>query len=210
MRLKTVENFFDVNMPVDHQYKKSSGTLKIIYLSNLISTKGFVVAVDACRFLYNSGIELHLSLCGYPLGDEFMSIAEVNRYIESLSCEVFVDYVGPVQGEFKSKLLKESHILILPTSKDLSPISIIEGLAHGCYIVSTKVGAIPLLLEGFHNSIVEPTIESISTSILKYNNINSKIKHKFSNDNQALSFKRYTSIRYQKEILSIIKDVYYA
>jgi glycosyltransferase involved in cell wall biosynthesis len=210
MQLKTVENFFDVNMTVDRQHKKSSDTLEIIYLSNLISTKGFVVLVDACRSLYDSGIKLHLTLCGCPLSDEFMSIIEVKKYIESLSCETFVDYIGPVQGEFKSKLLKESHVLILPTSKDLSPICIIEGLAHGCYIISTEVGAIPLLLEGFHSSIVEPTIKAISTSILKYNSTNSKARHKFSNDNQVMSFERYTSTRYQKEIFTIIKGVYHA
>jgi glycosyltransferase involved in cell wall biosynthesis len=210
MQLKTVENFFDSNMPIVFHYKKSIKTLEIIYLSNLISTKGFIVAVDACRFLYNSGVELHLTLCGHPLGDEFMSITEVNEYIESLSCEEFVDYIGPVYNELKSKLLKESHVLILPTSKDLSPICIIEGLAHGCYIISTKIGAIPFLLEGFHSSIVESTVDSISTSIFEYNNINSKMKDKFSNANQVLAFKRYTSIRYQKEVLDIIKGVYHA
>ncbi len=210
MKLKTIENFFDASMITKYQYKKSSKGLKVIYLSNLISTKGFSVAVEACRSLYNSGVQLHLTLCGTPLADEFMSIVEINEYLELLSYEEFVDYVGPVQGDFKLKLLRESHILLLPTSKDLSPICIIEGLALGCYIISTKVGAIPLLLEGFHSSLVEPTIKDTSASILKYEKMKFEAKCSFSNDNRIAALERYNPSKYQKEIYKLIKNLYYA
>ena len=92
MRLEVVENFFDLHQLTVIQYRDYSAPLELIYLSNLIFSKGFTVSVEACKLLYNEGLDLHLTLCGVPLADEFMSVDEINDYIASIQDLSFVTY----------------------------------------------------------------------------------------------------------------------
>ena len=96
--------------------------------------------------------------------------------------------------------------MLLPTSKDLSPISIIEGLSRGCYVITTDQGAIPSLLDGFHGSILEPSAEGVAASIRMYKGMEPITKRRISYENRMLANERFAAERYRKEIITIIED----
>jgi len=68
-----------------------------------------------------------------------------------------VNYVGWVNEERKTKLLSNSHIMILPSYNEGLPISLLEGMSYSMPIISTKVGGIPQILkDSFNGKFVQP------------------------------------------------------
>jgi len=125
----------------------TSKPLKILYLSNLIYSKGVIDVIDAINILNTEYMNIELTLVGQILGDNFFSKKKLSDIIhQKLNKKIFLK--GAMSGKKKWKLLEKSHILILPTfyKSEFQPISIIEGMSFGCLIISTDHGAI---LESF-------------------------------------------------------------
>lgn len=113
--------------------------LRVLYLSNIMFTKGFTYLVDAIKSLRNEGFMITLTLAGKPLEDSCMTADEaLARLTEGLG--EGVEYLGAVHGARKWKLLDEAHVVALPTfySSEAQPICLIEGMAFGCIPLTTR------------------------------------------------------------------------
>ena len=208
MRLELVENFFDSNLSEVAFDKERQGMLAIVYLSNLIFTKGFTVAVDACRLLNREGIPAHLTLCGSPIGDSMMSVEDIKNYLNGLQDELLVSVAGSVQGDVKARVLSEAHVFVLPTTypTEEAPISILEALASGCYVVSTNQGSIPDMLAGFHADVVAPNAEAFAEAIRGYWKRDDKSR--IAEENRAEAVKRYSSSAYREKIRRVVESAH--
>ena len=58
-----------------------------------------------------------------------------------------VEFLGPISFEPKVELLRTSTLMILPSHGENMPISVLEGMAARMPVVSTRVGAIPEVLD---------------------------------------------------------------
>ncbi len=58
-----------------------------------------------------------------------------------------VEFLGPVSFEPKVELLRTSTMMILPSYAENMPISVLEGMAARMPVISTRVGAIPEVLD---------------------------------------------------------------
>ena len=79
--------------------------------------------------------------------------------IKEWELQSFVKYIGPVRGEEKLELLKNTHILILPTYYpwEGQPFSIIEALAFGSPVITTRYRGIPeQIIDGYNGFFVKP------------------------------------------------------
>lgn len=208
MRLEVVENFFDSRLSDVGSEKRRGDVLEIVYLSNLIFTKGFTVAIDTCRLLNSEGIPAHLTLCGSPIGDRAMSVDEIKNYVNDLQHDPTVAVVGSVQGNAKARVLSEAHIFVLPTTypTEEAPISIPEALSAGCYVVSTVQGSIPEMLVGFHADVVAPKAEAFAEAIREYWKRDDK--RQIAKENRAEAVKRYSSSAYREKIRRLVEAVH--
>jgi glycosyltransferase involved in cell wall biosynthesis len=135
----------------------STEPLRLLYLSNLILSKGYLDVVRAAGILHHRyQINLHCVLAGRfcaspddprtvmtkPAKAEFEAVVRHNRL------EGIVSYVGVVSGKAKEALLRQSHFFLLPTRyvNEGQPISIIEAMAYGNVVISTNFRAIPDLV----------------------------------------------------------------
>jgi glycosyltransferase involved in cell wall biosynthesis len=152
--------------------------LRLLYLSNMIPSKGYPQVLEACRVLKQRGrIEFVCDFAG-----EFVSVgatsdaiapAEAKRRflgkIESYDLGDTVRYHGFVGPTAKDRLLADAHVLVLPTRYpgEGQPISIIEGLGRGIPVVSTCHAGIPEMVEDGRNGILldDPTGEGIADAI---------------------------------------------
>jgi glycosyltransferase involved in cell wall biosynthesis len=106
--------------------------------------------------------------------DEFL------KRIKSDKLKEYISYLGVVIGEEKEVLLRESDIFILPTAYHVEgqPVSIIEAMAYGCAIVSTKYRSIPDIVSenknGFYVEYGNPL--SISSKIEELLNDKEKLE----------------------------------
>lgn len=132
--------------------------LRILFLSNLIDSKGYLELLEAVRILVNErGLAISCTFCG-----DFMLASETTRYasvdearvdflarVVHADLENVVTWTGSISDEDKLAQLREAHFFVLPTwySNEGQPVSIIEALASGCCVISTRYRSIPEMLE---------------------------------------------------------------
>ena len=167
----------------------SKKKIELLFLSNLIYTKGYMDLLKAVEILIDKEIfNFHLTFAGSfiaspddPLGSDITVFEEeFLKKIKSDKLKEYITYRGVVIGEEKESLLKESDIFILPTSYHVEgqPVSIIEAMAYGCAIISTKYRSIPDIIveneNGFYTEYGNPL--SLASKIEELLNDKEKLK----------------------------------
>lgn len=173
-----VPNGFPGELPSRSDPKQLGSPLRLLYLSNMIPSKGYAEVLEACRVLKQRGrIGFVCDFAGafLSVGSISDSIApkEAERRflsrVESYGLADTVRYHGFVGPAAKDGLLAGAHVLVLPTRYpgEGQPISIIEALGRGIPVVSTWHAAIPEMVEDGRNGILlnEPTGERIADAI---------------------------------------------
>lgn len=203
-----VSNGIDINYI---QYDKLNfsieehDTIELVYLSNLIHTKGYVELINAAIELIEEGANIRLRLAGSIFDKEEFEI--IWDKVKKSNLEANIQYLGIVNGDMKRELLLKSHIMILPTNYPIEgqPLSIIEGMAAGLAIISTKRGSIPDLVKD--NGIL---IEDGKSSLVKaalFNLIEDKKKiEKMRFESRQLFMKKFTLKQHISEILKIFNS----
>ena len=121
--------------------------LHVIFLSNLIHSKGVAVAVQAVGLLRRRGIDARLRLVGEDRLDEAGRGGDVDELLDRLEAHAFVDHEGPARGSAKWDALTAADVLILPSryANEGQPISVIEAMAVGLPVVVSNHRALPEL-----------------------------------------------------------------
>ena len=81
------------------------------------------------------------------IDEDFGATENLQRIAKQYKIIKNVHFLGPVSGEAKLKLLGRATIVILPSYGENMPISVLEGMAAGKPVISSRVGAIPELFE---------------------------------------------------------------
>lgn len=206
MHTRAVPNFFDENIAHMQFEKALSGTLHVIFLSNLMHSKGFLVAAKAIKILDQEGMDVKLSLCGSPIGDHKMSQAQVEQSVEELSGHPRIEVVGSVKGPVKYCLLAKAHIFVLPTiyPTEAAPISILEAFGAGCCVVSTDQGAITELVQDFHARIVDAQPHAVADAIRELDAV-SRDRVCWEH-NRSLAIARFSAEGYRKSIIEVLSE----
>lgn len=124
---------------------KRKHTIHVLYLSNFIKSKGYLEIIECAKLALNEldRDEIHFDFAG-KFFTEFEK-KEFEKFVRDNHLQNIVTYHGIVTGTKKIELLKSADIFMLPTRypKEGQPISIIEAMANGCYIVTTRFAGIP-------------------------------------------------------------------
>lgn len=172
-KLRVVPNGLPGPAPsADHEPApiEEGGTVRVLYLSNLIESKGYIDLLQAIPILRDEyGVDdIVFDFCGEfltnPVDDERVTSREgarrwVDDFIRENRLADVVHFHGPVTGSRKESLLRAAHIFVLPTyySNEGQPISILEAMAHGTVVVTTPYRAIPdMVADGATGIFVEP------------------------------------------------------
>jgi glycosyltransferase involved in cell wall biosynthesis len=145
MKVEVISNCYAneyLNSKVCLEQKKN----EIIFLSNLIFSKGIFVFLSAAREILKQDKSVVVKIAGLPMGDSLMSVNRLKFKFEKISKilkEEFPDrffYLGLVKGNKKEELLKNSSIFVLPTfyKTEAFPITIIEAMYFGNAIITTN------------------------------------------------------------------------
>lgn len=187
--------------PAECLPKSDSTPLQLLFVGRIEKDKGIVELLTALSEL--SELDFHLNICG-KLADKSIE-DEVNMLKAKLGDKV--SFLGYVVGVDKTKLFHKSDMLILPSYHEGLPIVIMEALAAGCAIMSTRVGAIPEVLADENcywieiasaNSIKEALWSLRKEDIVKQQNANFELGKEYS---FAGHIKKLTSI--YKSVLNV-------
>lgn len=166
-----IKNTFVVNngiKTINYKVRKKNkfNPVKLFFISNLRYEKGVYVLLEVYKklqlFLND---KISLSIVGQE-GD--ISYSEISNYIKENSINN-IQLLGPLYGEKKNEIFKNSDIFIFPTRNEVFPGVILEAMQFGLPVVTTKVGSIPDIIETNVNGILcdVDDVNQMVSSILK-------------------------------------------
>ena len=133
---------------------KQNAVPRLLFLSNLIESKGIYVLLEACRMLKEEGIAFQ---CDYVGGESKMVSGESFRAaIAAQGLADCVTYHGPQYGAAKERFFREADIFVFPTFYDNEcfPLVLVEAMQHKLPVISTMEGAIPDIVTDGVNGFV--------------------------------------------------------
>lgn len=155
---------------------ENENVFHVLWLSNFIRSKGYLFILELAkaekeRVDVGGEKKFHFDFAG-----KFFEKSEkeyFENYIKENELEEYVTYHGIVGGEKKRELLKKCYIFALPTRypNEGQPISILEAMGNGMFIITTNHAGIPDIVEDGVNGIImceKVNIVSVYRKILSY------------------------------------------
>lgn len=204
-KIFVVENFAEDNLFENKGKEKVFDEIKILYLSNLMKEKGIIEVLTALKNLKNTGINFKADIAG-KIEDE--SKHEIQELLNEL--KDYATYHGVVHGKIKEDLLKKSNVFILPTYYKMEgqPISLIEAMATGNIIVTTRHAGIPDIISEQNGFFVEKkSSQSICDVLL---NLDKNLKEHMINigmHNLKYAKENFSEKQFVNKILKVISFV---
>lgn len=193
------------NFAEDYLIQKENPTevteMRIIYLSNLMEEKGVFYLLQALGELERNNIPYRAKIAG-AIDAENKDKAE--SMLASLSN---TEYLGIVRGDQKTEFLAWGNTFVLPTFYQMEgqPISILEAMATGNTIITTKHAGIPdIIKEGTNGYFVEKQeVESLYKK-LSFLSANPEEILRLSINNRKEFQQKYTLKQFEISLLQII------
>ena len=121
--------------------REGEAAAQLLFFSNLLPSKGVVDLLDACRILMERGYRFSCRLVGAPSAS--ITAERLGELVAERNLEAVVRYDGPVYGQDKHAVWAGADLLVHPTRDDSFPLVILEAMAAGLAVVSTREGGIP-------------------------------------------------------------------
>ena len=133
---------------------RSPLTVNLLFLSNLIPSKGVYVLLDACKILKDRGLSFQCNFVGGESKE--MDRRAFEEAVKERGLEGCVLYHGPKYGEEKEQYWRMADVFVFPTfyHNECMPLTILEAMQHGLPVVSTDEGAVPDMVVDGENGFV--------------------------------------------------------
>ena len=197
-------NGVDVPLPV--AVSRDSAVPRLLFLSNLIESKGVYVLLDACRELREKGYEF----IGDFVGGE---TREINREtfkneVQKRGLQENVIYHGPQYGAEKERFFREADIFVQPTFEDCFPLTIVEAMRYGLPVVSTDEGAIPDMVVDGETGFICPRkeVQALVNALEKLLK-NSELRKQMGENGCSRYKEKYTLRAFEKTFRGILSDI---
>jgi O-antigen/teichoic acid export membrane protein/glycosyltransferase involved in cell wall biosynthesis len=93
----------------------------------------------------------------------------IRPFAQTSSVWPLIEHLGPAPLEKRVKFFKQADLFVLPTYAEGMPVSVLEAMAAGLPVISTRVGGIPELIEdGVEGYLVAPgDVEALANRITR-------------------------------------------
>ena len=187
-------------------FERNNQVPNLLFLSNLIPSKGVYVLLDACKILKEKGYKF---VCNF-VGGESKEITKdifVNA-IKERGLDGMVIYHGPKYGDEKKEFFANSDVFIQPTFEDCFPLTLLEAMQYKLPIVSTDEGAVPDMVKDEANGFICKRKDSGSTEDAIKSLLDSKDLRNQMGENGYKLFKEHFTLEvFNKNITKIFKDI---
>lgn len=181
---------------------------QILFLSNLIESKGVLVLLDACKILKEEG---YLFNCKF-IGGETKEI-DSNRFEEEVSkrgLNKSVIYAGKKYGADKDSEFAESDMFVFPTfyGNETFGLVLLEAMQQSTPVVSTDVGGIPDFVQHEQNGLIctqqdAKDLASKMARLLK----SPEFAQKLGEEGRKTFLEKYTIEKWEEILLTDIQNV---
>lgn len=132
----------DLFAPAADRLKRSREVLFVANLEKGQEYKGLKTLLDAMKILQKSIPDIKLIVAG-----DGSLRSEYENYALQNGLRANVKFRGRLEGEELLRSYREASVFSLPTANDSQPLVILEAMAAGLPVVSTRIGGIPDMVE---------------------------------------------------------------
>lgn len=172
----------------DSKKRNNNEAINILFISNLIISKGIWVLLEACKILKNKDVNFQCTFIGV---ESEVTREELEEQINLFELKKHVKYVGSKYGDEKKAYLSQTDIFVHPTFNDCFPLVLIEAMQYSLPIVSTWEGGIPDIVEDGKTGFLVKTKDS--------NELAEKIKILIEDDDLRIKMAKKAKEKYLKE-----------
>jgi glycosyltransferase involved in cell wall biosynthesis len=197
----------DIEHPKIINHKKEKEIVKILFLSNLIESKGVFVLLEACSILKRKNI---LFECDFIGGEGDISATQFESKVGKLDLSSHVKYLGKKFGDEKNYAFANSDIFAFPTFYDNEcfPLVLLEALQHGLPIVSTYEGGIKDIVEdGKVGFLVEQKNIQEFAAKLEILALDFELRCKFGEAGKLKFQKKFTINKFEGSLCEILSQI---
>ena len=151
----------------------SKKAVQILFLSNLIESKGVYDLLEACAILKKKEIPFECIFIG---GESDISTSQFNDRVNQLELNRYVYYQGRKLGKEKEQAYLNADIFVFPTfySNECFPLVLLEAMSYSLPVLSTFEGGIQDIVEAEHTGLL---VAQKDVEALEYN-LENLIKNK--------------------------------
>ena len=141
----------------------------ILFLSNLIESKGVFVVLDACRIMMQDNLKFTVTFVGAESKQINRDVLEEAIKARGLVPDsgIDIEFVGPKYGEDKEYYWRNADIFVLPTCYECFPLVAIEAMQHKLPVVSSDEGGIVDIVDNWDESMQYGTGFLVNSKVLK-------------------------------------------
>lgn len=177
----------------------------ILFLSNLIESKGLFTLLDALAKIQVKGLDFKCFIVG---GEGDITKSKLLRKIDKFNLSNKVHYLGKKYDNEKNEIFIKSDIFVFPSfyHNECFPLVLLEAMQFGLPIISTYEGGIMDIVENGENGFLvkQKSVEELTDKIetlLKNKNLRSKMgengKYKYN--------KSFTLKKFEENLVKILK-----
>jgi glycosyltransferase involved in cell wall biosynthesis len=203
----TVISISNCALPLANLSKNTSNYFNVLYLSNIMYSKGVLYVIEAIDNLVKSGVKVKLSIAGAPMGDDYKNIDEIQSLFQILIKDKgYISYLGTISGVEKDQILIDADVFVLPSfyKTEAQPISIIEAMLSGTAVITTRHNYLGDMVNSDNGFLINPrSTKEIESALLELKNDRTRLKT-ISDYNKSYAEKKYSLDRYVKEISAVL------
>ena len=152
-KVVVIPNGITIPQAADQNVKRTAKGINVTYLGAMMRRKGYQEIINAIPAILENIDDIHFVFAGEICSQEHHS--DVVNYIRRNNLEKYIEFSGVVKGKAKSDLLSKADIFCFPPIEpEGQPLVILEAMAYGLPVVSTRYGAIPDLIKNGKNGYV--------------------------------------------------------
>ena len=120
--------------------------------------KGGFTLLEALKLLVQKSFPLSVQfIIGGPNSKKY------KKHLPGIKHEkISIEFIGAVNSEMVKKLMRESHVIIIPSLQEGVPNVLFEAMSSGNMILASNVGGIPELIDDGKNGRLFPAGDSLS------------------------------------------------
>lgn len=191
--------------------KRDNDVPHILFLSNLIESKGVIVLLDALKILKDRGMSF---ICDFVGGETAeIDAARFKREVEERNLSEVAIYAGRKYGLDKKEYFEKADIFAFPSYYHNETFGLVnlEAMEYKLPVISTNEGGIPdVVKDGINGLTVDAKSGSVSASELaeKLNELidNPGLRQKMGEEGYKMFKQQFTLSRYEEKVTEVLKN----